>query len=91
MAHLERAYRLNPPHNPTVQKGRAMRALIVIPFLLALGACAADGSIKNPLELTPAERCANARQLLMLAEMNDLSPELVAKAKANVDAFCPMP
>lgn len=53
-----------------------------VPALLALGACGADG---HPT----AQQCATAQLGLALAESQKLPPEVIARAKAAVDIFCP--
>lgn len=66
-----------------------MRALFVVPVILALAACAADGTFKSPDKLTPEERCMNLQTLLAIAQANGASAETLAKMKANIDVLCP--
>lgn len=65
-----------------------MRALLTLP-LLALAACAADGSFKNPLDMNAAEKCYNAKLGLAVAEANEVGDDVLARIKANVDLLCP--
>lgn len=53
------------------------------PALLALGAC--DPATGHPT----AQQCATAQLGLALAESQKLPPEVIARAKAAVDIFCP--
>lgn len=56
---------------------------------LGLAGCAADGTFKSPLAMSAAERCTNAQVALALAEANELSPELLERARTNVALLCP--
>lgn len=69
-----------------------MRYLFIAPAALLLAACAADGSIKKPSELTPQERCDNAALALALVEAN--MPEgskTVERARINYSLICGEP
>ncbi len=59
-------------------------ALLAIPFVLV--ACA---NLEEQTGLTAEEQCALASTALLLAEVNELAPDALARAKLNFDVFCP--
>ncbi|PJN93935.1 hypothetical protein CNY89_17460 [Amaricoccus sp. HAR-UPW-R2A-40] len=69
-----------------------MRPILILPAVLLLAACGADGSIKKPSEMTPQERCDNAALALALVEAN--MPEgskTVERARLNYALICAAP
>ena len=69
-----------------------MRHLLLIPAVLLLAACAAEGGFVRPSEMTPQERCDNAALALALVEAN--MPEgsaTVERARVNYALICGEP
>lgn len=63
-----------------------MRYFLILPVALLLAACGADGTIKRPSEMTPAEKCDNAALALVLVEAN-MPSDSVTVRKAREDYF----
>lgn len=66
-----------------------MKFLLIGGLALMLAACGADGTLKSPAAMTPAERCDNATLALALVEAN--MPEdtvTIERARANYAIIC---
>lgn len=65
-----------------------MRYLLTIPAVLLLAACGADGTIKSPAAMTPAERCFSAQIVLAGMEANLPEGKTLDQARANTRFIC---
>lgn len=65
-----------------------MKYLLLAAAQLALAACA---GFEAQSGMTKEEQCAYATTAVLLAEVNEVSPDALARAKLNVGVFCPDP
>jgi predicted small lipoprotein YifL len=61
------------------------RALAI---MLALAGCGADGTLKTPEQMTPAERCANAQGTLLAMKVGGAWPSSIAEGEKTVAEIC---
>jgi len=59
---------------------------LILAAPLALAACA---NFEASTGLTKAEQCALAESVILLAEINEVAPDVLARAKLNIGVFCP--
>jgi heat shock protein HslJ len=63
-----------------------MKRLAILAVPLALAACS---NFEASTGLTAEEQCALANTVILLAEINEVAPDTLARAKLNFTVFCP--
>jgi hypothetical protein len=60
----------------------------MVGFTLILTSCGADGTLKTPTQMTPAERCANAQGTLLAMKVGGAWPSSIAEGEKTVAEIC---
>lgn len=59
--------------------------------IAALPLLAACANLEGQTGMSAVEQCALAQTAVMLAEVNEVAPDVLARAKLNVAVFCDAP
>jgi hypothetical protein len=68
--------------------GRPSQISIAMGIALILTSCGADGTLKTPAQMTPAERCANAQGTLLAMKVGGAWPSSIAEGEKTVAEIC---